>query len=294
MNKTAITIIASILLMIFVSCSDINPFFAAGVVPGGNWIYFSEGNIIKKMRLDGSEVESVFTIDTSEIRRIQLDSFRQKIYISSHIAANDEKICEYNLDGSGVKELVNKGAMPILDMKIDSAAGMLYYAYNETMGEIHQIDLESGSSQKIFTNTAAFGGSFSMSPDFDGNLYYTDSASPYKLNISTQISNMLTLVPAPTVSGGVTFDRDNNYLYLYDANAIKKINLSNSTISTIFSGVGYIYQKNMELSRIENKLFLICDMGPNYRLLSINLDGSDLKEIYPESPGFSAFDILSK
>ena len=41
MNKKKIAItIVSILLMVIVSCSDINPFFAGGVVPGGNWIYF--------------------------------------------------------------------------------------------------------------------------------------------------------------------------------------------------------------------------------------------------------------
>ena len=70
-KKTAITIIASILLMIFVSCSDINPFFAGGVVPGGNWIYFVEAQSVRRVRLDSSEIENVFNISYNNTKKIQ-------------------------------------------------------------------------------------------------------------------------------------------------------------------------------------------------------------------------------
>jgi len=291
-KKTAITIFFSILLIIIVSCSDINPFFAGGVVPGGNWIYFSEGSNIKRMRLDGSELESVFTVDTSEIREIQLDPFRQKIYISSHIGATAEKIREYNLDGSGSKEIINTDAIPIVDMKIDAAAGYLYYI---SSNYIKKVLLETGKITNYFDGPSMAMTPDQITPDYKGGVYFLDGGSLNKvidLNSFTWIDVHPT---APTISaGGLYYDKMNDYLYYYDTGSIYKVDplTGNSSNLSVFEDI----QNSMALYPSDDKIYFYdahAAVMP-YTIFSINMDGSGKKTVYSNNFEINAFDILSK
>ena len=287
-KKTVLIIFVSILLMIFVSCSDMNPFSAGGVVPGGNWIYFSEGSNIRRMRLDGTEVENVFTVSYVDIGRIQLDPFRQKIYILNFIPNTTNKIYEYNLDGTGEDLIEDLGfSSDIYDMKIDSSAGMLYYAHT---GGIVKIDLVSGSTTTI--ETVALTNASSLTPDYQGNIYYTVGVLLKKLVISTQSSNSITTTPALASPSGISYDRNNVNFYLYDSNFINRI--SGSTSTAFYGSPGFVYAKNTEISSTENKLFFVRDITMIFRIYSINLDGSGLKELLGDSPALGGFDILSK
>jgi len=298
-KKIAITIFVSIILIVVVGCSDINPFFAGGVVPGGNWIYFAEANNIKRMCLDGSEVESVFTVSYVDIQRIQLDPFQQKIYILNvNPAPLNSSIYEYTLDGKDEKRIIDKDSVFIYDMKIDSAAGILYYFDDAAaVGNIRQIELEIGKSSDIYVTAATT--AFSMSPDFSGNLYYTHGTSLNKLNISAKSSSVITpLTPALVVPGGVAFDRGSGNVYLYDNDGtdtmfeVKKIIPSIPSSTDIYNDTPFIYSKNVEISSIDNKMFFYHDNVSTFELYSLNLDGSGLKQIYSSQIG--GFDILSK
>jgi hypothetical protein len=285
-KKTAITIITSVLLMIFVSCDDINPFFAGGVVPGGNWIYFSDGSEIKKMRLDGSELESVFSVGYNSISRIQLDPFEQKIYILNFITNSVNQIYEYNLDGTAGKLIANTSTTNIRDMQIDSLNSKLYYS---TDGGIWEIDLETGTPEDIYTG--ALGPSTSLCPDFQGNLYYTYAATFNKLNISTKTVST-DLVPALTTPSGISYDHKNVNFYLYDSININRISGLSST--WLYGSVAYVYAKNTEISTTEDKLFFVRDFAAIYAIYSIDLDGSGENKLTSDLPAFGGFDILSK
>ena len=290
-KKTAITIIVSIILMIIVSCSEINPFFAGGVVPGGNWIYFAEGNDIKRMRLDGKEPEHVFSIGPTDIRGIQLDPFQQKIYISYHVTDTPDinKIYEYDLDGESGKQVADTGIEDIFAIKIDASSGKLYYA---TAAMIRQISLESGTDDLIYS--MGLSSPFSMSPDYNGNIYFSQTNSITKLNISTNAGSPITLTPSVAIPNGLASDRDNN-IYFYDGDHIRRFNSTNSNNIDIYNSVdNWGYQNNMEINRVVSKLFFYNSKTVPYELYSINLDGTEVKKIYSTNISIGGFDILSK
>ncbi len=297
MNKknTAITIFFSILLIIIISCSDINPFTAGGVVPGGNWIYFAEGNSIRRMRLDGNEPENVFTVDLDAtdmeyITSLQLNPFKQKIYILTNETMNDMtgSITEYNLDGTNKDILASYPMTTIYDIEIDTAGGLLYFANG---ADIRQIDLATGANDLIYVG--AFVASFSMCIDYNGNIYYTNgNPSIYKLNISTGSNSMITPVPALASPGGIIYNQDKDEIYVHDGLSIVRV--VGLVSNTIYLSGTLNFQNNMELYRIENKLFNYRTEAMNYELNSVNLDGTGFTTIYSNNFGISAFDILSK
>ena len=296
-KKTILTIIASLFLMIFVSCSDINPFFAGGVVPGGNWIYFAEDSDIKRMRLDGTELESVFMVDLDVadmeyILSLQLDPFKEKIYILTNetMGTMTSRITEYNLNGTNKKILASYPSSTIYDIEIDIAGDMLYFA---NTADIRQINLVSGANDILYVGAFTLG--FSMCLDYKGNIYYTNgNPSIYKLNISTGSSIPITPLPALVIPGGITYNKKNDEIYVHDGlNIIRVVGLVSDSIYNLGGVVNF--QKNMELYSISNKLFNYRSDGTTtYELNSLNLDGTGFTTIYSNNFAISGFDILSK
>jgi len=293
-KKTAITIFFSLLLIIFFSCSEINPFFAGGVVPGGNWIYFAEGSNINRMRLDGSELESVFTVGYFDIQRIQLDQMRQKIYVLDvEPAGPNSRIYEYNLDGTGEKKLSEHLMTYVMDMKIDSMAGELYYVFDDGVDyRLWKINLSDGTAENFYYNPSL--GNVSLSPDYSGYIYLAFNAGMAKINIESNAFSSVPVSPVLGVPMGLTLNRGTNDFYLYDGQIIKRISGSAST--DIYDSFSMNYARNMEISSVDQKLFYYHDNPASFEhdLYSINLDGTGLDKIYTGGAPLGGFDILSK
>ncbi len=295
MNKkqAAIAIVILGLILMFISCNDINPFYAGGVVPGGNWIYFAEGDTIKRMRLDGSETASVFKFNdagTYSVRKIQLDPLRQKMYILySLITPPGSKIVEYNLDGSGAKVILDSGSIyDIYDISIDPGKGYLYFIPGNT--GIKSYNVETTQFTDVYT--VLLGTTpFFVSPDYKGGVYFVENGNLQKVNntaTSTFITNVGTI-------RGLSYDRFENYLYTTgDTGMIYKIDPSNGTSTGIatFEDLDYspvVATTDKKIYFYDNNAFIM-----PYSIFSMDMDGSGKKAVYTNDFGISAFDILSK
>ncbi len=292
-KRTLIFALLAVSAFLVLSCDVINPFSASGMVPGGNWIYFGEGNTIHRMRLDGSEVEkNLFTVTPQSgeyTNAVQLNPVTEKIYIHMYFPAVSNRIIEANLDGSEQHVIVDEGTNDIYSMKIDTGINKLYYA---TSSSIVEVDLASTPVSKRNIYNGAFGSPFSLTTDYKGNIYYTYGAFIYKVDIGSQSGGQFPVDPAPAAPEGITFDKLSGNIFVYDGNAIVKI--SGSIYNSIFSSAIITCQGNMEFSTSTGKLFFYNDFAAAYELYSINSDGTGLKKIYSGASVIGGFDILSK
>ncbi|MCK5153359.1 MAG: hypothetical protein KAQ93_03295, partial [Spirochaetales bacterium] len=208
MNKKIITflIIISVLLMVFAACTEIDPLGVANGVPEGydpdavvdnDWIYFVEETTVSRIRLDGTEVESVFTLSFVYTAKIQLDPVRQKIYVLNQDPALDDSIYEYNLDGSGEQLIfAQAGIDTIWDMTIDHINGILYFTHRNGIKSINlnnlaltPVDIFSGAL--VFNTNTVY-----VTPDYKGGVYYFSANFIYKV-LTIGSSEVLPLSPAP-------------------------------------------------------------------------------------------------
>lgn len=295
MNKkrTAVTIVITGLIMMFTSCNDINPFYAGGVVPGGNWIYFAEGDTIKRMRLDGTETASVFKYSDAGayyVKKIQLDPLRQKMYILySLITPPGSKIVEYNLDGSGTKVILDSGiSYDIYDISIDPGKGYLYFIQGNT--GIKSYNVETAQMTDVY-NVVLGTTPFFVSPDYKGGIYFVESNILQKVSntaSSTSITNVGTIY-------GLSYDKSENYFYTTSMTGmIYKIDPGNGTSTGIatFEDLDY----SPVVATTDKKIYYYDKNAYTmpYTIFSMEMDGSGKKAIYSNDFGISAFDILSK
>ena len=292
-KKTILTIFTLILLIIFFSCSEINPFYAGGVVPGGNWIYFAEGSTIKKMRLDGTEVESVFTFPDGGMyyaKKIQLDPIREKMFVLySLIAPPGSKIIEYNLDGTGANEILDSGiSYDIWDMNIDSGNGYLYFIPGNN--GIKSYNFATSQFSDVYTGTLGTT-PFFVTPDYRGGQYFVETGNLNKVT-GTGSYNIITSVGSIY---GLCYEKIENYLYTTAMTGmIYKINPLNGASTGIATFEDLDYAPVISTSEKRIYFYDRNAMVMPYTIFSINMDGSDKKVIYTNDFGISAFDILSK
>ena len=313
MNKkiTAFIIIASVLLLVFAACTDMDPLGIANGVPEGyevvqdnDWIYFAEGNNIKKMRLDGSEVEPVLDVTGlaayEHIKKIQLNPLRRKIYIltEDNNMFWEERILSYDLDEveDPPVTLVSQGDKT--DMTLDHVNQYLYYTTTTNGDGLNRINLETSNIEDVFN--VDFGSSAFVTPDFKGGVYYLHEAVIAKVLNTTTNSPLVSPVPAPTNNSmGLCYNSTEDFLYFYDIARIRKIEIANpgAGYPDVFNNVESI-TGNLVIFQTENKIFFSSsNAGPpiTYSIYSIKMDGTGGKNaIYTNNFGISTFDILAK
>ncbi len=283
-KKTAITIIVSILLMIIVSCSDMNPFFAGGVVPGGNWIYFAEGSNVKRMRLDGSELESVFSLSYQDTEKIQLDPLRQKIYILS----TTEGLHEYDLNGDGKKKIQDDSFPSFYDISIDHINGYLYLITGVPSKRIVRVDTSTYQFDVVYTGSLGLASGASVVLDYMGGVYFIENVDGGS-NILNKVASLDTPTYIKSLSNdekGLCYNKTDGYLYSYGGWTI--YNNNNFNKDALVGGlVG-----GMAIYPLDNTIFFQTDTDDIFRM---NLNTKNVVHLY-ESPmePIRGFDILSK
>lgn len=289
-KKIAITIFVSIILIIIVGCSDMNPFSAGGVVPGGNWIYFVEVDQVKKMHMDGTGSESVVSLSYVYTSKIQLDPIRQKIYILNSDPALDDSIYEYNLDGSDEQLIYSQpGINTIWDMTIDHTNGYLYFIPG--FNGIKSYNLETSQIEDVYTLPLGTT-PFFVTSDYKGGVYFVETGELRKV-VSLSSNNLITNVGSIY---GLSYDRVGTKIYttsmtgmIYNINPIGG-NSSGISTSEDLQGGG------IAISTAESKIYFYDAnaMIMPYTIFSINMDGSGKKTVYSNDIGINTFDILSK
>lgn len=261
-----------------------------------DWIYFVEESTVSKMRLDGTGVESVFTLPFVDTSKIQLDSLRQKLYVFNHFTAITNQIYEYNLDGTGQRLIADTDTSDIGDIALDHINGYLYYVWS---GGIVRINLDD-TSIKDNILTLGLGVPSYVAPDYKGGVYYFYNAGIYKVATDTTSIQLDPITPtAPTVScKGLYSDSTGAYLYYYDFEVIMKVAVATKTSSGVLD-TGNSIISNMVLYQPGSKIFFQNEIGGappyNYIISSINMDGSGYKEVLNNSTSIiTTFDILAK
>ncbi len=302
---TVLTLIVFIFLIVFTACTNMDPLGIANGIPEGynpdavpdavdnDWIYYAEGSTIKKMRLDGTEISTAFTVNYSqgEIRKLLLDPIKQKIYIFNYFAAITNDIYQYNLDGSEEKHVVTAGTSDIYDMAIDHIHSYLYYSWN---GGIKSINLND-SLLEANALTLSIGSPSYLFTDYQGGLYFFDNALVYKVD-TVATATSLNVTPAITISSqGPITDTAGKIVYYYESSLFKKIDLDTSVSVNIVDpsasivGALSLYEKG-------GRIYFYSDDGAQYKIYSIALDGTDTKKLILDngSTPIQSFDILAK
>ena len=300
-NTVIILLMGVGFLALLFGCNGINPFEAGGVLPEAesDWIIFSEGNRVKRIHQDGTGLENLFDVAleaNQSIRRLHVDRIRQKVYFFMFFdaATPQREIHEYNMDGTGKILLVDFGSDIFRDMKVDPAAGALYYVSDDTIDfQIRKVDLETRTDTLLYSNP--IGGTLFIAPDYQGNLFYTFGSDLYKLTGLSGPPSSISITPAlgaPTISN---FKRNSNVLCVVDGSDIKMIDLSNSSSSVIFTDPGFLYRRNLEINYSGDKIFFLnTDYSTTNELYRLNFDGTGLTEIYSTAVSIGGFDLLMK
>ena len=310
MNKkiTALFIIISVLILIFVACTDMDPLGVAKGVPEGynpgssvvtgNWIYFAQQTDgamttdIKRMTLTGTGVETVFTVDYLDVKKIQIDSVNQKVYILEHFAATVNKILEYNLiDGSGEALVVDKGSgSDISDITIDVIHEHLYYLFTNGIDRV-DISNSTHSISNIYTQDITLYAYVALDYADPATIYYQskDVNNINRVDTPSTVTQPFGTTYAP--QAGLCYDTRDSVLYYYDYNGIV-IRKSDGSLRDV-GGNGFT--GNLVLDLDNRKIFYYDSKGIDKRLYSINMDlGSDTpQEIYQFSSNISGFDIFT-
>ncbi|MEA1910815.1 MAG: hypothetical protein U9N32_03945, partial [Spirochaetota bacterium] len=283
MNKkiTAFIIIASILLLVFVACTDMDPLGIANGVPEGyevdalvtgDWIYFAEGSDIKRMSLTGTDVETVFTVNYTEIKKIQVDSGNQKIYILESLTGIKNLIHKHNLfDGSGEKIVIDTADADIADMTVDSINGLLYYI-NIITG-IRKVFLNDDPVSDVNVLNGARTLSASIAYDsLDPTLTYYLEHEPDHIHQVTAGVDGGNYADTWEDGSGLVFNTLDKFFYFHvqSGNVLKKMQADEVGEAAHDTGVTSI-TGSLVLYPTDSKVFYFSS-GAEKRLYSINMD----------------------
>ncbi len=305
---TVLTMIVFIFLIIFTACTQMDPLGIANGVPEGytpgevtaavvdnNWIFFAENGTIKKMRLDGTGVEVVFTPVYSQgtVWKILLDPVRQKLYIFEHLAAIANNIYQYNLDGTGEVLIASESTSDIMDMSIDHINGYLYYIWN---GGVRSVNLDDTTlTADVYANNAIVYYNY-VATAFNGIVYYIDGSNFYRVDTPAAAADLV-VTPAATAPITLSSTFDGIYLYYYDSSAIYKLDAAAATSffvvdpSSPMAGNMVLYEKG-------GLIYFYDDNGGagEYIIYSINMDGTGAKSVVLNNglTAITTFDVLAK
>ncbi len=301
---TLITISVFALLIFFTACTNMDPLGIAKGIPEGynpdvvfdnDWIYYAEGNAIKKMRLDGTGIEAVFTpvYSQGDVWKILLDPVRQKLYIFEHMAAIANNIYQYNLDGTGETLIASEGPVDIMDMSIDHINGYLYYVwYDGIDGGVKSINLED-INIKTEVYSGIIGANSYVGTDYNGRVYYIDGNTFYEVDTHTTSHTLGGVAAITPVS--ISSSLDGSILYYYDTSVIYKIDTPTEVGIGNIDPLATMYG-NMVLYEKGGVIYFLSDGVVFYNIYSINMDGTGTKNLILDngSTNITTFDILAK
>ena len=114
---------------------------------------FSDGGVIQRSNLDGSQVETLVA-GLGDLEDIALDLAAGKMYltearVSLERWAPDGRILRFDLDGSNSEVLITGLVRPV-EIALDVVEGKLYWTDRQD-GRIHRADLDGGNVEEVVT-----------------------------------------------------------------------------------------------------------------------------------------------
>ena len=200
-------------------------------------------NSIRRMNLDGTNIETLVTGGPSVKEAIALDTAGGKMYwVDWNTFTGGGKIQWANLNGTNVEDVVSELVDP-RGIALDLSQGKMYWT-DGGAGKIQRADLDGSNIEDLVTGVAASSASY-LALDFSGGKMYWANWGAGKIQRANfDGSNVEDLVVDLGHATGIALDSLNGKMYWADwftnfqGSKIQRANLDGSNVEELVTGVG--------------------------------------------------------
>ena len=254
-------------------------------------IYWIADNKIRRANLDGSNIETLFTIEEGPYS-FALEMYGGKIYWSDGKRGSDvSRIRRANLDGSNIETLVFSRGGP-RDLTLDMYGGKIYWT---DRNNIRRANLDGSNIETLFTGRL----DDDLVLDVDKGKIYWINYDIRRTNLDG--SNIETLVTRQALEdglpdlhiysypgSGLVLDEDEGKMYWiqnwrHGYRSIRRANLDGSNIETLVVTEHSLRNlHSLALDRDRGKIYWAERTG-RYNIRRANLDGSNIETFDTDS-----------
>ena len=245
-------------------------------------IYWTDGGLggdrIRRANLDGSNIETLITIEDSIFgpHGLALDVDGGKMYWTDR----RRRIRRANLDGSNIETLIITG-YATGGLALDVDGGKMYWKDNSDIYGTNNIRRANLDGSNIETLIIAEGKLSSLALDVDGGkMYWTDWLNDDIRRANLDGSNIETLITLERGDPfGIALDVDEGKMYWTDLirfQRIRRANLDGSNIETLITDAGP-FPSSLALDVDGRKMYWMDNRARNIR--RANLDGSNIETL---------------
>lgn len=219
---------------------------------------------------DGSEIKQLLAIKNPD--GLAIDAKAQKLYftVSHYPAANADKICRINLDGSGFEEFVT-GLNFTGDLVLDPESAKLYLT-SVGSGTIFEIDIASKSPRDLVTGLK---GPDELALDLEHrHLYFTSSGDHKIERIGLDGTGRREVVGGLGTPFGLALDPGEQQLYFVEAQGnLRRVRLDGSQLTTLAQGLKQ--PDGLAIDTDNRKLY----WTENGKICQANTDGTNVEDL---------------
>lgn len=231
------------------------------------WIRTGWDSRIQRSDLDGSDIEILFTDDSSEGFGIDLDISNGKIYWTLRATPNQSsKIRKSNFDGTSVEDLTNITFPPtpgvvsgIHGVTVKSGTNAIYWI-NRASKSINKADLSGNNILNILNNAPSNPSDLAID-EVNGKIYFGERSffgggTEKRLQRSNIDGTNAELI-ANTIYGVAAMAIDNldDKIYWIDGDAIKKSDLDGTNIEVVQNISFATYAGSISLDLVNSKIY---------------------------------------
>ena len=200
-------------------------------------------NSVRRMNLDGTNIETLVTGGPSVKEAIALDTAGGKMYwVDWNTFTRDGKIQRANLNGTNVEDVVSELVDP-RGIALDLSRGKMYWT-DGGAGKIQRANFDGSNVEDLVTGPAASGASY-LALDFsDGKIYWANWNAGKIQRANFDGSNVEDLVVDLGHATGIALDSLNGKMYWahwftnFQGSKIQRANLDGSNVEDLVTGVG--------------------------------------------------------
>lgn len=219
-----------------------------------NKVYFKHADKIKRMNLDGSNVEDFLT---TSVTQIEVDPTGGHLYWG-----DNSRIRRANLDGTNVVDLIT-GLSSVRNISLDTANSQIFWNQTSFSGTVRKANLDGTGVTTI--NAGPLGYNDGIAVGDNGKVYYTEysTGSVYSANLDgTGVQTLANLAPNSNIIGlAYLADVDNT---LVGTNVL--VNLRDSNLIRLENVTGQGYTEDSDYTgfdRLTQDFSYLGDYIPN-------------------------------
>lgn len=140
----------------------------------GGKVYWAKVNEVWSANLDGSDATALFTVSEG-VQDLTLDAVNGQVYVSNFSGSGVGTLQRFNLDGTGLEDVVTEIVDGPFGLGVDAVSGKLYwgcYDVNaEGLGAVQRANLDGSGLETLVESVDAD----SLALDLDGGKVYWSS-----------------------------------------------------------------------------------------------------------------------